>query len=445
MDVYEILEREGFLSEDDSENIWNLPTSKVGSLYEALYAELKSHQYDGIEEPKSPFTFVASANMRAAIGCQSPPCVRQKLEFLAHYASLYCDRVFLPLPLTGEGSKEPQKSQKAALEESIRALGILRPAIEAGLIRPVTMTTRHCKHMGAFIQETREIIKLAAHDLWLDSIDTLKVTYQKREFSPTGLPSVYIEGPEELIEHGSLVALYKSSPFWVSKSWRYDNEGKHAVPKRKLENIFRVNEIFRTIIDDTSFHLAFGSPFQARYLTSMPGEAAILDMLTGDDELVTANEAVREMLSHIVPVVGDLSLRAVVRLRNSEPESFARYRDALTRIIDEFLRDHKRLTKKDAQEIFHDYIDTEVRKIRQLLMSKRKSAAKQFLAGAAGLFASVAIGAFALPIPPPVVATVQTGGALLLGNAAKECLAHSDERTNDFYFLLRLTQAAGKH
>jgi hypothetical protein len=146
MNAYEILEREGFLNEDDSEHVWNLATSKAGNLYEALYSELRSHQYDGMDEPKSPFTFVASANMRAAIGCQNPPCVRQKLEFLAHYASLYCDRVFLPLPLLGSRPRSTPE-QKAALQESIRALGILRPVIEAGLVRPVTMTTSHCKHI----------------------------------------------------------------------------------------------------------------------------------------------------------------------------------------------------------------------------------------------------------------------------------------------------------
>jgi hypothetical protein len=306
------------------------------------------------------------------------------------------------------------------------------------------MTTSHCIHMGPMIKKTSRIVSLAAEDLRSEAIHALKVHYQKPEFSPTGLPSVYIDGPEELIEHGSLVALYKSPPFWVSPSWRYDQEGKHVVPTRKLGSIYRINEIFKTIAEETSFHLAFGSPLQARYLTSMPGEAALLELLTGDEELVTTNEAVRKMLSHVIPVVGDLSLRAVARLRNSEPEAFARYRDALTRIIDKFLRQHKRLTKKEAQEIFHDYIEAEVRKIRQLITSKHKSAAKQFLAGAAGLFASVAIGAFALPIPPPVVTTVQTGSALLLGSAAKECLAHSDERTNDFYFLLRLRQAAGR-
>ncbi|MGA8270841.1 MAG: hypothetical protein WB919_04725 [Candidatus Sulfotelmatobacter sp.] len=153
----------------------------------------------------------------------------------------------------------------------------------------------------------------------------------------------------------------------------------------------------------------------------------------------------RKLLEHIIPVVGDLSLRSVATLRKKEPDAFLRYRDALTRITDEFLRNHKHLTKKDAQEIFHDYIESEVRKIREAITSKRKSAAKQFAAGAVGLFASVAIGAFALPVPPPVVTAVQAGSALLLGNTAKECLAHSNERANDFYFLLRLTQAARRH
>jgi hypothetical protein len=444
MELYEILERNAFLNEDDSEHVWNLEAPKVESLYDALYSELRLHQYDGAEGPKSPFSFVASASMRAAIGCQYPPCVRRKLEFLAHYASLYCDLVFLPLPLYGS-KKDSIPEQKAALEESIRTLGILRPAIEAGLVRPVPMTTRHCRHMLPFFRETRDIIDAAANDLQADAMTEFKATYQRPDCSPTGQPTVYLEGPEDLIEHGELVGTYPSPPFWVSKSWRYDSEGKHIVPRQKLRNIFRINQIFDKIASDTSFHLAFGSPFQARYLTDLPGEATLLEWLAGDAEIVAENEKIEKLLSHIIPVVGDLSLRSVVALRKKEPEAFQRYRDALTRIIDEFLRSHKRLTKKDAEELFHDYIESEVRKIRQAITSKRKSAAKQFAAGATGLFASVAIGAFALPVPLPIVTAVQAGSALLLGNTARECLAHSEERTNDFYFLLRLAQAAGRH
>jgi hypothetical protein len=444
MKLYEILEREAFLNEDDSAHIWDLPESKVEKLYDALYSELKLHQYDGVEGPKSSFSFVASASMRAAIGCQYPPCVRQKLEFLAHYASLYCDLVFLPVPLSGSKGRSVAE-QKVALEESIRSLGILRPVIEAGLVRPVTMTTSHCRHMLPVVKMTSKFALSAARDLQSVAMSEFTATYQKPECSPTGQPTVYIDGPDDLLEHGELVGLYGSPPFWVSKSWRYDSEGKHGVPRRKLRRISRINQIFENIGDDTSFHLAFGSPFQARYLTNLRGEAALLEGLAGDDEIVTENENVRKMLSHIVPVVGDLSLRAVLRLRKKEPDAFVRYRDALTRIINEFLRTHTRLTKRDAEEIFHDYIESEIRKIRQAITSKRKSAAKQFAAGAAGLFASVAIGAFGLPVPAPVVTAVQAGTALLLGNTARECLAHSEDRTNNFYFLLRLTQAAGRH
>src|SRR6267154_5718044 len=114
MELYEILERNAFLNEDDSEHVWNLPAPKVETLYDALYSELKSHQYDGIGGPKSPFSFLASASMRAAIGCQYPPCVKQRLEFLAHYASLYCDRVFLPLPLLNI-TRAAVPEQRAAL------------------------------------------------------------------------------------------------------------------------------------------------------------------------------------------------------------------------------------------------------------------------------------------------------------------------------------------
>jgi hypothetical protein len=128
-----MLERYGFVNEDDSDNVWELSPAKFARLYESLYSELRAHQYDGIDGPKSRFSFVASANMRAETGCQEPSCVEQKLEFLAHYASLYCDLVFLPLPLYGSAPRR-LPDQRASLAQSIRSLGVLRPVIEGGLV-----------------------------------------------------------------------------------------------------------------------------------------------------------------------------------------------------------------------------------------------------------------------------------------------------------------------
>ncbi|MGA8270842.1 MAG: hypothetical protein WB919_04730 [Candidatus Sulfotelmatobacter sp.] len=184
MELYEILERDGFLNEDDSERIWNLPAPDVEKLYHALCSELKLHQYDGIEGVKSPFSFVASASMRAAVGCQQPFCVRQKLELLAHYAALYCDLVFLPLPFVSSNENSVSE-QKAALEESIRNLGILRPVIEAGLVRPVTMTTSHCRHMLPLVKMTHRFVLDAAKDLRWNAMGEFRATYQ-RPFRPPG-------------------------------------------------------------------------------------------------------------------------------------------------------------------------------------------------------------------------------------------------------------------
>ena len=299
--------------------------------------------------------------------------------------------------------------------------------------------------MAPFVDETRKLIDAVVDDLQAEALGQFEAAYQQAKSSPSGQACVYIDGPEEFLEHGGLVALYSRPPFWVSKSWRYDSEGKHPVPHRTLRRIYRINQVFDKIASDTSFHLAFGSAFRARYLTNLRGEASLLESLTEDKGLIAANEAVRRLLSHVIPVVGNMPLRAVVHLRKKEPEVFVQYRNALTRITDEFLRGRKRLTKKDAAEIYHDNIESEVNRIQQAITSKRKAAANQLFAGAAGLFATVVIGGFALPIAPPIVAALKAGSAMLLGNVAKECFAHSNERMNDFYFLLRLSQAAAKN
>lgn len=436
--AFDLLRRYGFKTQDDCDGVWNLRAKDAERLYESLVVDLYEHQYDGAEEQQSSFSFVASAHMRGAVGCQYLPCVQQKMQFLAHYAALYADTVFVPLPLLLKPTQS-KPERREALYESVRALTILKPVIEAGLVRPVTMSTLHCNRHLASVKKLKKLIDQSADELQADVSEQVRVTYQKAEHSSTGEPTVYIEGPDELIEHGALVGTYGDGlpPFWVSKSWKYDREGKHLVPKSKYRNIWRFNQLFDEIASDTSFHLAFGEHFNARYLSNLPLEVALLDAMTFDPEVETSNKAVRELLSHIIPVVGHLSMREVVKLRKTEGESFLRYRAALTKIIDEFLRQHKKLTKKDAREIFHDYIEREVLNIEGLIFSKRKAASKQFVAGAAGLFASVAIGAFAVPFPPLVTAAVAGASSLLMGNAAKESLSHSPETANDFYFLLQ--------
>lgn len=71
-------------------------------LYEALYTAVHREQNE-LAEPEAttvdPFTFLASASMRAESTCWEWLCRLRKLDFLSRYAVLYANRVTVPLPL----------------------------------------------------------------------------------------------------------------------------------------------------------------------------------------------------------------------------------------------------------------------------------------------------------------------------------------------------------
>jgi hypothetical protein len=89
--------------------------------------------------------------------------------------------------------------------------------------------------------------------------------------SPTGRPTVYLDGPEDFLDHGAVVVLYDKTPKWIAKAWKYNREGKARLPGQKTIQLVRY--IFRTFAEDTTFYLAHGLLHRASLLTDLPGEA----------------------------------------------------------------------------------------------------------------------------------------------------------------------------
>lgn len=147
--------------------------------------------------------------------------------------------------------------------------------------------------------------------------------------------------------------------------------------------------------------------------------------------------------------MGDLPVETLMRIRREERDSFVRYRYALQQLLSEVVARKKRTSKREIQELFRENIEPEIKRMKSELKLERKRQAKRIFGGAAGLAASVALGAFGGFLPllakgAAVAASAMVGGRLL-SKAAEHVCEHGAtlREKNDFYFLLRAAQVKG--
>lgn len=156
-------------------------------------------------------------------------------------------------------------------------------------------------------------------------------------------------------------------------------------------------------------------------------------------------------MSHAVPLLGDLPLSTLVRVRKQERDSFGRYRAAIDRLFGEVLRHKGSFTARDAREIFKLNIEPQLLKMKSELRQEQVRQRKRITGGLAALAASVGLGVFGAIVPvlakaAAVGASAVMGGRLLSSAAEAKCEHGATlKELNDFYFLLRLVQESEKH
>lgn len=445
----EVLERYGVVKDIDSLLLAEFDEKRILRLHRDLYSAVLGRQrkdYAALDDDPQkidPFKFIASRSLRGG-ECGAYSCRMAKLDLLGRYASLYANRVILPLDMSDPAKVTSPKQAAREVSEAALSLLRLRPLVDADLIFPVVMVSFHCIHTKEWCDEMSSIVHDVADHAAKDMQEEFRVIYQVPEMSPTGRSTIYINGPEDFVDHGSVVQLFDEGKEWRQKGWKYDREGK--VELRGRRKVAPLEYLFNAIAEDTTFYLAYGRNRNARYLTNRPGEAFLLDWLTDDDEVAASSAALNAYLAHTLPLLGDLPLTKLLKIRREEREPFHRYRLAVQQILTEVAGKKKRISKKEVKELFRDRIEPELTKMKAELYHERRRQVRRIVGGVGSIAASVALGAFGGIVPLLAkAALVTTGGVVgtgLLGKAAQSSCEHgaSVKEKNDFYFLLRLTQ-----
>lgn len=441
----ELLEKYGLIRDEDSLRVTDFSKTKIRRLHRELYSAVFAKQvqdYVGNDDREviDPFSFVASKSLSGQTGCWQYFCRLKKLDVLGRYAALYSTRIILPLPLQHPSNVDSEAEAAQQLSHASLALLRLRPLVDAGLIFPVVMRSPECEHTIGWTNRMIELAHELTYEAAKDFAGDYQIRFQLPEKSPTGIPSIYIEGPEEFLEHGGHVMLFNEPKEWRLKSWRFSSDG--MVELRGSRKLAILYETLSGIADDTTFYLAYGKHCNARYLASRKGETFLLDLVTRrvDEELSASSEALNAYMTHSLPLLGDLPLAKLLKIRREDRDSFVRYRLAVGRLLAEVAKKKNRIGKREVLELFREQIEPELVKMKSELNQERKRQIRRIAGGIGAMAASLALGAFGKVFPLAAGGV----GVTLLGKAAQSVCEHGSNlrEKNDFYFLLRLTQEA---
>jgi len=182
--------------------------------------------------------------------------------------------------------------------------------------------------------------------------------------------AILIEGPEDYLDHGRLIRVFPKRPKWFPRTWT--GSGSYRLSRATVGRAGVVADIFSHIASDVCFHQGFQSAFDAAYLTDLPGEAEFLKSISTQDDLALRTERVCAQLSHEIPMLTDLPIRAVLKIRDENPESFELYRTTLKGLVKEYVGKKRPATAVEARRIYGDVLRPAVQQLRTEAERQRK-------------------------------------------------------------------------
>ncbi len=265
-------------------------------------------------------------------------------------------------------------------------------------------------------------------------------------------PIVLLKGPTSYLEHGQICFTSDNhSPEWLPKKIQRSNTRRRL----KLSNATArksglIDGLFWQMAADVAVHQYYGVRYNAKYLTDLPGEAAFLNVLSKDDPVSARTASLCARLTHVIPMMMDVPLERILKIRKQEYDAFLQYRSTISRIVRDYLTKADAIGDKEAREIYTDILLPDLLKLKTQARTQRRSALKKTGVKAFISTGVIALGVFGGLLPTELTALFKAVGGVSLVKEPGEAVASIEKnprevRNHNLYFLLRLGQEKGHH
>ena len=380
------------------------------------------------ETTNSRFGFLANTSLSGGPHpCFDLECRVARADEMARFAVLYADQVLIRDPFEPYFYPHGVNYLRRNLAADIAVLQHLKPLMLSGVVGVAQTSFALCSHHAAEADRENaaieEKLRGVERNLRKAYLRQLKFEYRKTGY-------VRITGPEHLITHGQQA---------IGPLKRSDALGRHGVKGRVRHALF--NQLLQPVFDDVVLHDHYLHHYDYRYLTNRDLDAAVIEAV-GNEEAKAASRAIVSGLSHSLPILAQVDLDTMLKLRDKEREAFVVYRDSLN----ELLEKADLSTPCAIREAFQDVVRPELARVDAAVSNARtftKSTIAKEVVVNAGL---VSIGLFVGLVEPTLGAvTALFGGTQMIrkvGTAAYDLAVAEPRaaRANRFYFLWKLQE-----
>lgn len=246
-------------------------------------------------------------------------------------------------------------------------------------------------------------------------------------------------GPEDLVPHGCMGSIYRSVPGWLSKPLTVGEE--RPLLQTEMKKARLLEDLAMRGLQDLatqSFHSRHSGcsalvdlDFNVKVLSARRRNAASIH----SQALMTAFE-------HVIPLLVDAPIAALISLRKSEGQAFAVYRDALSRAIVAAGNE----SPGDLIELFQDTVQPELNRIDKAVDDFRRSLRGTAIKSTAIAGVALTVGLFSGILPSAVGALIASFGCTRgLYDAVKhglDALGDKPARSSDYYYLWKARSLA---
>ncbi len=441
-----VLENRGLVSEElVRKNVLAWKAQTVTEVRDELEEALRQTTYipERTEDSVSAFNFLASAAMRGDYGCAAIDCHLEKVRVLARYAALYCDRVVFPVQLEPSLHKPTDTDVRIVLARGIASVLELRQLVEAGIVLLVKADLNYCPTCAPKVIPNHAEIERAAREL---------TNLRRQEFSITFEPDgeggypITIAGPLAYLEHGSAFMRLRERPKWLPPDLR-NRKGLPDVtlPKAVVRKANLGKMLIGDMAQDVALQQYYSVRYDTKYLTNMEGEAELLKAMNKSDGLTSRTAELCSRLAHAVPLLRDVPISTVVRIRKEDFAAFAQYRTAFGNIVRNHVAGKNVVSDADAKAIYFDELEPALTTLKREAALQRKASLRRSMTKATISSLLVGLGVYGGLLPTQIVQLCTAiGGFKLVADFAEAIAAiqrHPDEvKNHNLYFLLRLQE-----
>jgi len=402
--------------------------------------------YSNLSQPtKNPtlFDFVVNNSLSGTpFPCSTLSCRLDNIDNLLTFSTLYSNSVTLANIFdyyykysTTNGFRFNNKAQenffRLRLAGDVLICWRIKPAVDAKLMKFNTTLHVLCKqHERIQKQAESEIV----NRLRLIRPKIIDILWKNIEVIQDTPHSVVIKGNSNYIAHGSMAIEFIRPPTILQ---RYSKRIPIHLPKTVCYQI----GVFQKIIDNSydSFLAQQWDPFHEKFLTYLTDQQLEIDIIESVNvsyQNPLYNKDLVRGLTHSIPFINPTDVDRILKLRSIEMEAFEKYRNAITKVINEVVTYD---SQKDFEEALSDIVSPEIANLEKIFKKHLSKLYKSIVPSVALSTTIVTLGHY---FNSPILLTAfQTLKQL---HDVKGDIQERNERLkaelakNDYYFLWKL-------